>query len=158
MSCNKVNSYSSWAKLTLSWLYFSILSQSYSQKESKETKHKHAKCATLLSWRHASQGGGGVTDSGGVQGMFGHCVEGHGLVRTIGDGWMVGLGDPMGLFQPWWFYDSMEPLESSVSLPLIACCRGFPKQWGTASSMETVRSAVGCGSLQLRWGNSLPAG
>jgi len=38
---------------------------------------------------------------GGVQGMFGRCVEGHGLVRTIGDGWMVGLGDPVGLFQPW---------------------------------------------------------
>ena len=34
----------------------------------------------------------------GVQGMFGHCVEGHGLLRTIGDGWMVGLGDPVGLF------------------------------------------------------------
>lgn len=25
--------------------------------------------------------------------MFGHCVEEHGLVRTIGDKWMVGLGD-----------------------------------------------------------------
>jgi len=24
-----------------------------------------------------------------------------GLMRTIGDGWMVGLGDPVGLFQPW---------------------------------------------------------
>ena len=45
--------------------------------------------------------GGGVTDPGGVQGTFGHSVEGHGLVRTIGDGWMVGLGDPVGLFQPW---------------------------------------------------------
>ena len=33
--------------------------------------------------------------------MFGRCVEGHGLLRTIGDGWMVGLGDPVGLFQPW---------------------------------------------------------
>ena len=32
--------------------------------------------------------------------MFGHCVEEHGLVRTTGDGWMVGLGDPVGLFQP----------------------------------------------------------
>ena len=31
----------------------------------------------------------------------GRCVEGHGLVRTIGDGWMVGLRDPVGLFQPW---------------------------------------------------------
>ena len=41
------------------------------------------------------------------QGTFGCCVEGHGLVRTIGDGWMVGLDHPVGLFQPWWFYDSM---------------------------------------------------
>ena len=38
---------------------------------------------------------------GSVQGMFRRCVEGHGLVRSIGDGWMVGLGDPVGLFQPW---------------------------------------------------------
>ena len=43
----------------------------------------------------------GVTDPGGVQGTFGRCVEGHGLVRAIGDGWMVGLGDLVGLFQPW---------------------------------------------------------
>jgi len=49
----------------------------------------------------AAQGGGGVTDPGGVQGMFGRCVEGHGVVRTIGDVWMGGLGDPVGLFQPW---------------------------------------------------------
>jgi len=48
----------------------------------------------------AAQGGGGVTDPGGVQGTFGRCVEGHGLVRTIGDGRMVGLRDPVGLFQP----------------------------------------------------------
>ena len=49
----------------------------------------------------AAWGGGGVTDSGGVQGTLGHCVVGHGLVTGIGDGWMVGLGDPEGLFQPW---------------------------------------------------------
>jgi len=42
-----------------------------------------------------------VTNPEGVQGTFGGCVEGHGLVRTIGDGWVVGLGDPVGLFQPW---------------------------------------------------------
>jgi len=47
------------------------------------------------------RGGGGVTNLGGVQGTFGRCVEGHGLVRTISDGWMAGLGDPVGLFQPW---------------------------------------------------------
>jgi len=34
--------------------------------------------------------------------VFKECldVEGRGLVRTTGDGWMVGLGDPLGLFQP----------------------------------------------------------
>ena len=45
------------------------------------------------------QGGGGVTDPGGVQRAFGCCVEGHGLARTIGEGRMVGLDDPVGLFQ-----------------------------------------------------------
>ena len=45
--------------------------------------------------------GGGVTDPGGVQGTFRHFIERHGLVRTIGDRWMVGLDDLVGLFQPW---------------------------------------------------------
>ena len=48
----------------------------------------------------AAQGGGGVTDPGGVQRAFGCCVEGHGLARTIGEGQMVGRDDPVGLFQP----------------------------------------------------------
>lgn len=48
----------------------------------------------------AAQGGGGVTDPGGVQERFVCCVEGHGLVRAIGDGWTVGLCDLVGLFQP----------------------------------------------------------
>ena len=48
-----------------------------------------------------AQGGGGDSDPGGVQGIFRCCVEGHGLVRTIGDGWMVGLGDLVGLSQLW---------------------------------------------------------
>ncbi len=46
----------------------------------------------------AAQEGGGVTDPGGVQGTFGRCVEGHGLVRTIGDGWMVGLSAILWVF------------------------------------------------------------
>ena len=33
----------------------------------------------------AAQGGGGVTNPGGVQGTFRRCTEGHGLMRTIGD-------------------------------------------------------------------------
>ena len=28
-------------------------------------------------------------------------------MRATGDGWMVGLDDLIGLFQPWSFYDSM---------------------------------------------------
>ena len=52
-----------------------------------------------LAW--AAQRGGGVTEPGGVQRAFGCCVEGHGLARTIGEGRMVGLDDPVGLFQPW---------------------------------------------------------
>jgi len=35
------------------------------------------------------------------------CIEGHGLLRTIGDRRMVGLDDLEGLFHPWWFWDSM---------------------------------------------------
>jgi len=45
--------------------------------------------------------GGGVTDPGGVQGTFRCCVEGHGLVRIIGDRRIVGLDDLGGPFQPW---------------------------------------------------------
>ena len=58
----------------------------------------------MLEW--ASQGGGGVTDPGGVQGTLRCCTEGHGLVGNIGDRQTVGLCDLRGLFQPWGFYDS----------------------------------------------------
>jgi len=52
-----------------------------------------------LEW--TAQRGGGVTKPGCVQRALGCCVEGHGLARTIGEGRMVGLDDPVGLFQPW---------------------------------------------------------
>ena len=58
----------------------------------------------VLEW--AAQGGGGVTNPGGVQGRF-RRIEGCGVVRTIGERWTVGLGDLVGLFQPWWFFGSM---------------------------------------------------
>ena len=45
----------------------------------------------------AAQVGGGVTIPGGVQGTFGCCTEGRGLVGNIGGRWMVGLGDLRGL-------------------------------------------------------------
>ena len=44
------------------------------------------------------------------------CVEGHGLVRTIGEGRMVGLDDPVGLFQPWRFCDSNNKIFLLVNL------------------------------------------
>ena len=49
----------------------------------------------MLEW--VVLGGGGVTDPGGVQGTFRHCVEGDGLVITW---WRVGQDDLGGLFQP----------------------------------------------------------
>ena len=61
-------------------------------------KHFFSKSGQALEW--AAQRGGGVTDPGGAKGMLRRCVEEHGLVRAIGDGWMVGLDDPVGLFQP----------------------------------------------------------
>lgn len=44
---------------------------------------------------------------GGVQETFRCCTEGHGLVGAIGDVWMVGLEDLGGLFQLWWYHDSI---------------------------------------------------
>ena len=69
-----------------------------------------------LEW--AAQGGDGVTNPGGVQGTFRCYVEGRGLVRAIGGGWMVGLDDLVGLFQPWRFYD---PMSSSSLGPCPLC-------------------------------------
>ena len=65
-----------------------------------------------LQW--AAQRGGGVTEPGGVQRALGCCVEGHGLAGTIGDGRMVGLDDPVGLFQPERFYDLTAPYGQCV--------------------------------------------
>ena len=44
--------------------------------------------SSLREWSSAgmsAQGGGEVTDLGGVQEMFRCCTEGHGLVGNIGD-------------------------------------------------------------------------
>ena len=53
----------------------------------------------MLEW--AAQNCGGVINPGGIQGTFRYCVEGHGLERTIGERWTVGLDDLVDLFQPW---------------------------------------------------------
>ena len=58
---------------------------------------------SLKGWSGTGMGcaeSGGVIDPGGAQRAFGCCVEGHGLARTIGEGRIVGLDDPGGLFQP----------------------------------------------------------
>ena len=54
----------------------------------------------LVVFSNLNDGGGGVTDPGGVQRAFGCCVEGHGLAGTIGNGRTVGLDDLVGPFQP----------------------------------------------------------
>jgi len=69
--------------------------------------------ASLKGWSGTGMGcqrGGGVTDPGGVQRVFGCCVEGHGLARTIGEGqtngwtgWSCGAFPPLAIL---WFYDS----------------------------------------------------
>ena len=41
----------------------------------------------------AAQGGGGVTDPGGVQETCSCGTEGYGLVSSIGGRWVVGLDD-----------------------------------------------------------------
>ena len=48
--------------------------------------------------RCCAQGGGGVSDPGGVRRMFRCCVEGCGLVRTTGDRQIIGLDDLEGHF------------------------------------------------------------
>jgi len=48
----------------------------------------------------AAQGGGGLTDPGGVQEMLTCCTEGHGLVGSTGGKWVVGLDELGGLLQP----------------------------------------------------------
>ena len=46
-------------------------------------KYYFSERRVVMHWNWAAQGGGGVT---GIQGTFGRCVEGHGLMRTIGGG------------------------------------------------------------------------
>jgi len=62
--------------------------------------HKPERSESIRALEQAAHSGGGAIDSGGVQRALGCCVEGHGLARTIGEGLMVGLDDPVGLFQP----------------------------------------------------------
>ena len=64
-----------------------------------DTEEYFFKSGQALEW--AVQGGGGVTDPGGVQATFRCCTERHGLVRNIGDMSMAGLDDLGGFFQPW---------------------------------------------------------
>ena len=79
------------------------------------------KSGQALEW--AAQGGGGVINPGDIQGTFRCCGEGHGLVRTTGGGWTVGLDDLVGLIQPWWFNDSM------ICFPMGLVGLTLPGQW-----------------------------
>jgi len=95
-----------------------------------------------LEW--AAQRGGGVTEPGGAQEIFKCCVEGHGLVRTIGDGWVVELDDPVGLFQPWRFCDAMSVVRSGsylatlVLLTTLKCKCKLSESWKPLSLQESL--------------------
>ena len=54
----------------------------------------------LLLWKGGQALEWAAQRGGGVQRTFGCCVEGHGLARTVDERRMVGLDDPVGLFQP----------------------------------------------------------
>lgn len=49
----------------------------------------------------AQLGGSYVIDPGGIQEMFGHCVEEHDLVGNTDDTQIVGLDDLRCLFKSW---------------------------------------------------------
>jgi len=60
-------------------------------------------------------------------------------MRTIGD-W-VGLGDPVGLFQPWSFYDSMRDAElqhprMAQGVPAGGCSCSMPRAQGKRSHLH----------------------
>mgnify|MGYP001852612538 CR=1 FL=1 len=105
---------------------------------------------------------------------FRHCIEGHGLVRTIGDRQMVGLDDLLGLFQPWWSYDSKTCAWTSaillshfsyllltthivpvnVSLVNVFLCGGTVRSWPEPVIEHLVK---GCSQpWQHRWKQSTP--
>jgi len=79
--------------------------QNFSLKNCKKEELKEERKHTFLKWSFSSK-----SDT-----CFQECaVKISGLDAKNGglddDGWMVGLGDPVGLFQPWSFYDSMKKL------------------------------------------------
>ena len=67
-------------------------------------------CGILIMWVIR------VTDPGRVQEVCRRSSKEHGLVGNIGGRWMVGPDDLRGLFQPWWFHDSMTTQTGQVFL------------------------------------------
>jgi len=107
--------------------------------------------------------------------MFRCCTEGHGLVGNIGDRGTVGLDDLRGLFQPWWFYDSMilwshgQPkfslhsaiqnifLQSTMAQPLRK--NSYDGRNPVAEGQDEVLNWAGCAGLKPRQasGSNVPA-
>jgi len=71
----------------------------------------------VLEW--TAQGGGGVTVSGGVQGMFRCCAEGRGLVGNTGES---GKLDRMILEVFSNLGDSMIPMSPVINIYLLLAC------------------------------------
>ena len=88
------------------------------------------------------------------------CAEEHGLVGDAGDRWTVGLDDLRGLFQLWWFCDSMIlPHYCVLARTHLECCidigvlstlvtwtcwsmsRGGPEKWSKGWNTSPMRTA-----------------
>ena len=74
---------------------------------------------------------GGVTIPGGIQELWRCGTEGRGQWGWVGG---VGLGDLRGLFQPFWFYDS-----------LIWCCWFF---YAMSSAGQKIQLDVICRAIK----------
>lgn len=80
----------------------------------------------MLEW--TAQGSGGVSVPGGVQELFRCGTEGCGLVGSTGGGWVVGLDDHGGLFQPWWFYGIIPYTVTTLTFGKTHLSSRLPKQ------------------------------
>jgi len=75
---------------------------------------------SLRQWSGAGTGcpwSAGVAVPGGVQELCRCCTEGHDSVGNISGRLAVGLDNLRGVFQHWWFYDSVILGQMQITLP-----------------------------------------
>ena len=60
--------------------------------------------------------------------------------ENIGNRWTVGLDDLVGLFHPWWVYDSMIPrLQQKMDNKIMICYRNWLKKWEGPTNFATAQ-------------------